>query len=255
MTFYKAMTIASFKMYFREPFAIFWTLFFPILLMLIFGVINFGSAGQSVGSEEISYRDYLVPAIAAMAIMQSNIFGSVFSIIRFKSQGVLRRLQATPVGPLPLLIGQSFSRIILSVGQTYVMLLLGVLIFDVSIGSGREFVAWLELGIVAFLGSLLFLSIGLAISGRLRSENVAAPIANVVTLPMLFLSGVFFPRDLLPEWLGNISQYFPLTFLVDAMQSIAILQGGIGDVWPEVVGILAWTVAIFAIAVRIFKWE
>ena len=76
-----------------------------------------------INSINKKYRDFLVPGIISMAIMQGGIFGVVFTLIRFKSQGVLRRLQASPIGPSHFLVGQGFTRVIISLLQPYVLVI------------------------------------------------------------------------------------------------------------------------------------
>lgn len=369
MRLYFVLTIASLKMYFRNRQAIFWALFFPMLIMLIFGLLNFdqfsppdvgfvdnakneasttfrdtvddgedplldlkideeeflrdelrdgdidaliimpagfGDEGgvstvqavfdsrkpQEQGITETVMRDvldsmflelaevpaefrvgsrfniepafiegqgegfrgFLVPGIAAMAIMQAGIFGVVFSLIRFKTGGVLRRLQATPIGPSHFLIGQISTRLIVTLLQTYVLLIVGMLALGVSIGDGT-ILNWIDLSIMALFGGALFTVLGLAISGWAKTEDVAAPVANIVTLPMMFLSGIFFPIEIFPGWLGNISQFFPLTYLADGFREITVNGASIFTLGPELLGLGVWTVIAFAIATRVFRWE
>ena len=105
------------------------------------------------------------------------------------------------------------------------------------------------------LGGALFISLGYAVSGFARSEESAAPIANLVALPMMFLSGVFFSRDNLPSVLETITEYFPLTFLANGMREVTAEGAGLLDVSGDLLGLAAWTVAFFVLAVKAFRWE
>lgn len=369
MRLYFVLTIASLKMYFRNRQAIFWALFFPMLIMLIFGLLNFDqfsppdvgfvdNAGNDasrtfrdavddgddplldlkIGNEQAlredlrdgdidalliipagfgeannvstiqavfdsrkpqeqgitetvtrrvldsifldiaqvpdefrvesrfdiepafiegegeGFRGFLVPGIAALAIMQAGIFGVVFSLIRFKTGGVLRRLQATPIGPSHFLVGQMMTRLIVTLLQTYVLLIVGMLALSVTIGDS-DIVTWIDLSIMALFGGALFTILGLAISGWAKTEDVAAPVANIVTLPMMFLSGIFFPIEIFPDWLGNIAQFFPLTYLADGFREITVNGASIATLGPELLGLGIWTVVSFAVATRVFRWE
>jgi ABC-2 type transport system permease protein len=189
-----------------------------------------------------------------MAIMQSGIFGVVFSLIRYKTGGVLRRLRATPIGPSHFLVGQIATRLIVTVLQTYVLLIAGVLVLGVSIGDGTA-VNWLDLTILAIFGGALFNTMGLAVSGWAKSEDVAAPVANIISLPMMFLSGVFFPLEILPGWLASVSRFFPLTYLADGMREITVNGSSIATLGPELAGLGAWTAVVFLLATRLFRWE
>jgi ABC-2 type transport system permease protein len=200
------------------------------------------------------FRSFLVPGIAAMAIMQSGIFSVVFTLVRFKSQGVLRRLNATPIGPSHFLVGQLSTRMIVILLQTYVLIVVGIVVLGITVADGR-LSAWLDITLMAIFGGALFISMGLAVSGWAKSEDTAAPVANIITLPMMFLSGVFFPASVLPDWVSTFSQYMPLTYLADGMREITVNGTSIFHLGKELAGLGAWTVASFAIATRLFKWE
>ncbi len=369
MRLYRALTVASLKMYFRDKQALFWSLFFPMLIMLIFGLMNFdrfsppqvgivdaagnqasralvtalsggadetlldietgdrqalleklrkgdvdavleipadfGAPGRvttvgvaydsrkpqergivssvlagtleevfqeiavvpdqyrlesrfTVSQAELEgkgqgYKGFLVPGVAAMAIMQGGIFGVAFTLVAYKSRGILRRLRAAPIGPQHVLAGQVVTRLVVSIMQTYVLLIVGILVLGVSIGEGIS--SWVNLTIFAMLGGTLFIALGLAVSGWAKSEDTAAPLANVISLPMMFLSGVFFPVAAMPEWVQAVSQYLPLTYLADGLRAVALDNASLASLWPELTGLLAWTGGTFLLATRIFRWE
>ncbi|KAA1300511.1 MAG: ABC transporter permease [SAR202 cluster bacterium] len=369
MKIYLALTVVSMKMYFRNRQALFWALFFPLLVMLIFGMMNFnGYNAPSVGvhdeakseasrnlikalqgdeeevlkvsigtPEEIlhdlefgesraaiiipknygvpgelavlqvtyderytqeravistvlkqvtdglfkeyaavpdeylvensinvnesliqgqgqGFKGWLIPGIAAMAIMQTGLFTVVFSLVRFKSQGVLRRLKATPIGAAHFLAGQLTTKAIVVVIQTYVLIIVGAVALGVSVNTGR-LGAWFDLTILALLGGALFIAMGLAISGWAKSEETAAPMANVISMPMMFLSGVFFPLSVMPEWLTRWSQYLPLTYLADGMRAITVEGATVITLGNELIGLTVWIIVVFAIATKTFRWE
>lgn len=369
MKIYLALTVVSMKMYFRNRQALFWALFFPLLVMLIFGMMNFnGYNAPSVGvhdeakseasrnlikalqgdeeevlkvsigtPEEIlhdlefgesraaiiipknygvpgelavlqvtyderytqeravistvikqvtdglfkeyaavpdeylvensinvnesliqgqgqGFKGWLIPGIAAMAIMQTGLFTVVFSLVRFKSQGVLRRLKATPIGAAHFLAGQLTTKAIVVVIQTYVLIIVGAVALGVSVNTGR-LGAWFDLTILALLGGALFIAMGLAISGWAKSEETAAPMANVISMPMMFLSGVFFPLSVMPEWLTRWSQYLPLTYLADGMRAITVEGATVTTLGNELIGLTVWIIVVFAIATKTFRWE
>ncbi len=193
-----------------------------------------------------------------MAIMQMGIFSVVFSLIQYRQQGVLRRLSATPIRPHNFLIGQVFTRLIVSVVQVVILLGVGVLIFDVTVAGNVGY-----LFILAVLGGALFLAIGFVISGFAKNEEVGAPLANIIALPMMFLSGVFFPTDTLPGVLEDIVQYLPLTFLAVAMRGPSKAASITEIPWKfwgcghsEIVGNSGYGgVAAFLAATRVFRWE
>ena len=205
---------------------------------------------REVNSRSFEYVDFLVPGIIAMSIMQTGIFGVAFALIQLRQQGVLRRLRAAPVHPGHFLAGQIVSRLLVSIIQTLILLGVGVLLLGVDIRGSL-----VTLIVLALIGGGLFISIGYAVSGFARSEESAAPIANLIALPMMFMSGVFFSRDSLPAVLAQITEYFPLTYLADSMRQVTTEGSGLLDLSGDLLGLAAWTVACFFLAVRVFRWE
>jgi ABC-2 type transport system permease protein len=122
--------------------------------------------------------------------------------------------------------------------------------FDVNL-QGNLF----SMLLLALLGGAVFVTMGFAVSGFARTEDVAAPIANAIALPMMFLSGVFFPREAMPEPLRVVADYLPLSFLVDALRSVAVDGQSLWSQWDDVLGSIGWLAVTFFIAVRLFRWE
>jgi len=126
----------------------------------------------------------------------------------------------------------------------------GVLFFDLHFLGN-----FLELFLVGLMGGVVFLSIGFALAGISKSEDQVAPLANVISLPMMLLSGIFFSRNNLPGVIHTITDFFPLTYLADAMRSIAIDGASLSQVGPQLLGLGIWSVISCTIAVKMFRWE
>ena len=205
---------------------------------------------QGVAARDLGYIDFLMPGVIGMSIMQLGLFSVAFSFVTMKREGVLRRLLATPLNPATLLVAQVVTRLIVVIVQT--LILAGVAIFLFGAEFAGNFFAVL---LAAALGGAVFLALGFAVSGWARSEQQAAPLANVVSLPMMFLSGVFFSRDVLPEILQRITDYLPLTYLVEAIRGMTVQGDSIVAQWPNFLGMAVWLVVAFVIANRTFRWE
>lgn len=204
----------------------------------------------SVNSRNLSYIDFLLPGIIAMSIMQGGIFGVAFSFVILKKRGILRRLLATPMRTNDFILAQVSTRLLLLLAQILVMVGAGVLFFHLHfIGS------ILDMMIVGLLGGVVFLSIGFALSGISKSEDQVAPLANIITLPMLMLSGVFFSRSNLPGFAHVVTDFFPLTYLADGLRNIAIEGANLSGVFPQLLGLAVWSVISLFIAVKAFRWE
>ena len=200
------------------------------------------------------YKGFIIPGIAAMAIMQNGIFSVVFTLLSYKNQGVLRRLQATPISPSHFIVGHLISRVTIIILQTFLLLIMGVFILGVSIGQG-SIMAWINILLLSLLGGVLFLSIGLAISSLAPSEDSAPALANLVTFPMLFLSGVFFPIDFLPKFVGYVSNVLPLTHLAQGIRLSALYGNSTLTTLPQIGITVLWLAIAFSICAFTFKWE
>ena len=157
---------------------------------------------------------------------------------------------ATPVHPGSFLFGQVATRLSVSILQTLVLIAIGVFVFDVKILGNMASILFL-----ALLGGGVLVSLGFAVSGWAKNEEVAAPIANIIALPMMFLSGVFFPRDAMPEVLVKITDFLPLTYLIDALRNVAIDGEALWSQGWSLLGLAVWLIITFVVAVKLFKWE
>jgi ABC-2 type transport system permease protein len=220
---------------------------------------SFGVAGltpaftlntQPVQSRNLTYVDFLVPGMIGLSIMQTGLFGVVFTFVQWKQRGILRRLMATPMRVRDFFFSQLVTRLTTVALQIGVLLVVGILLFRFHFEGNL-----LYLLIVGIVGGGVFLAMGLAISGASKSEETAAPIANLVSLPLMFLSGVFFPRSSMPGWLQTITQFSPLTYVSDALRSISIDGASLWAVRSDLLGIGIWLLIAVVIATRLFKWE
>lgn len=205
---------------------------------------------ELVNSRNLTYIDFLLPGILAMSIMQSGVFGVAFGFVMLKKRGILRRLLVTPMKTGDFIVAQVGTRLLVLMTQVLIMVGAGVLFFHLHfIGS------IFNMMIVGLLGGIVFLAIGFALSGISKSEDQVAPLANIITLPMLMLSGVFFSRSNLPGFAHVITDFFPLTYLADGLRNIAIEGATLAEVSPQLIGLAVWSVITLFIAVKAFRWE
>ncbi len=205
---------------------------------------------EAVAGRRLRYIDFLTPGIIALAIMQMGLFGVAFRFVQLKRLGIMRRLFATPVRPASFLFSYVVTHLVVSILQTLVLVGVAVLVFDVQVvGSILSLLA------AALLGGAVFITLGFAVSGWAKNEDVAAPLANVVSLPMMFLSGIFFPREVMPDFLQVVTGYLPLTYLADAMRNIAVDGAALWSQWLNLGGLAVWLVASFLAAMWLFRWE
>ncbi len=205
---------------------------------------------EAISSKNLTYVDFLIPGIVALGIMQMSVIGVASVFVNWRERGILRRLLATPVKPRIILFSQVATRLIISIMQTTTILTVGVLFFGIHIAGSIPLILLLGL-----MGGVVFLCFGFTVSGIGNSQNTVMALANIVMMPMMFLSGVFFPRDGLPNWLQTITHYLPLTYLADALRGVIIDGSSMLAIRNDILGLLVWMVITFILAIRFFRWE
>ncbi|HEY4612548.1 MAG TPA: ABC transporter permease [Bacteroidota bacterium] len=205
---------------------------------------------ETVNSRNLTYIDFLLPGVLAMSIMNSGIFGVAFGFVMLKKRGILRRLLVTPMNTNDFIISQVISRLAVLMLQVVIMVGVGMLLFDLHFAGSI-----LDMLVVGILGGIVFLAIGFALSGISKSEDQVAPLANIITLPMMFLSGIFFSRSTLPGIAHTVTDFFPLTYLADGLRNIAIEGATLGDIWPQLLGLTVWSIVTVFLAIKAFRWE
>lgn len=206
----------------------------------------------STGEDGLTNFDYLFPGLIGFAILGMGLFGPVNVFPRAKEKGILRRYHTTSLRVWQYVLGNVLSTSVAALLSIAVMIIiaLSVPMFDLQMKGNL-----LELAIFIVLGAITIFGIGLAIGGWAKNENQAAPLANLVTFPMMFLSGTFFPRFLMPEWLQVASGFLPLTPFIDGVRKIIIEGQHLINILPEISLLAIWAVVIYLIAFRVFRWE
>jgi len=205
---------------------------------------------QSVRGRKLTYMDFLIPGVVAMSIMQAGIFGVAFVFVDLKKRGILKRIRVTPINPNDFIFAYVISRLFVLIIQMVLMVGIGVVFFHLHF-TGNLF----SLFIVGTLGAIVFLGMGFAVAGISKSQDQVAPLANMLVFPMMVLSGIFFSRSNLPRFVYAITDFFPLTYLADAMRSIAIEGSPLHGVFKQMIGLAVWAVVSCVIAVKMFRWE
>lgn len=210
----------------------------------------FTVTSEQLNERSLSAFDYTFAGLLGFAIIGMGIFGPVNVFPELKKMGILRRLSTTP-----LKVWQYFLSTM--IGQAIIGLISLAIMFAVAIGVFHLQVvgSWLELALFLVFGIVMILGIGLALGGWAKNERQVAPLANIIVFPMMFLSGTFFPRFLMPEWLQNISAFLPLTPVIDGIRLITTEGKHFIDILPQIGLIGVWMIVIYAIAFKVFRWE
>lgn len=198
----------------------------------------------------LSQFDYTFTGLLGFAILGAGIFGPINIFPELKKMGILRRLHTTPLRVWQYFLSIMFGNAVSGLMSIAVMFIVAIMVFHLKIvGSYLELAAFLAFSIAMILG------IGLAIGGWAKNERQAAPLANIIVFPMMFLSGTFFPRYVMPEWLQNITAYLPLTPVIDGARLIATEGQHLVDIGPQLAVMAVWMVIVYFIAFRVFRWE
>jgi ABC-2 type transport system permease protein len=205
---------------------------------------------QPVTGADISYIDFLVPGILAMAIMNSGVIGLSTAFVTYRERGILRRIKVTPFRLSSFVSARILSQLVVAVAQALILVGLAHLLFNLNVRGSV-----LLIGLTILIGALAFLSIGFAVSGFARNAETAASYANLITFPMLFLSGVFFDLKSAPAWLQPITRVLPLRYLVDGLREPMTRGNGIATTWPDLLVLLATFAVGMTVAVRFFRWD
>ena len=196
----------------------------------------------------IKYIDFLVPAILGMTIMMSCMMGMGATIAGERETGELARLFMTPTSVSTVIGGKIAAKLLIELVRALILIFMAVLLFNVSIKGG-----FLQTFIVLVIGALCFVGFGIMLSARTQTQEDYAQISLPFSMPMMFVSGVFYPIETMPWILQKLAYVFPLTYLNDAMRGIMLKGQTLGDVWLDLVVLLGFTVLFFIIGVKRFN--
>lgn len=197
--------------------------------------------------------DFILPGQLGFSLLSAGVFGVAFLFFNLRQTLVLKRFFATPISRTYILLGEGLSRVIFQLITAVVILLVGHFVFGFTLVHGV--LTFFELLLLSFVGLMVFMGFGFVVSGLAKNESVIPPFANLVTLPQFLLAGTFFSIDNFPRWLQPVCNVLPLTHLNNAMRNIAFEGSHLIDCGKEL-GILAlWALVVYAVAVRVFRWE
>lgn len=205
---------------------------------------------KGLSVNEIGYFDILMPGIIGMGIMQSGIIGMASTIAVYKEKHVLKRLSATPLPNWQYLLAEVLTFMFISFIQITIMLTIGTFVLGANVYGSVPLVYLIGIG-----GSFVFLSLGFIAASLTSSSNAAAGLSNAMSVPMMFLSGVFFLRDGLPPTVKFVADYLPLSPVIDSLRDVILLEASIQDLQTELTIIFVWTIVAFLLASRLFKFR
>jgi ABC-2 type transport system permease protein len=204
---------------------------------------------QAIGGAPIRYVDWVVPGLLGMNMMFSCLFGIGYVIVRYRKSGYLKRLNATPLTPIEFLVAQLLSRLLLTMLIT-VACFAGTTLFLHFRMDG----SYIDLFVVTLIAAVCMISLGLIVAARVSSEEFAGGLLNLLTWPMMVLSGVFFSLDGAPRIVQVVADLFPLTHLLTAARAIMLEGVGLADLGYHVGALLLMTALFLALGAWLFRW-
>ncbi len=205
---------------------------------------------SQVTGDAVRYVDWVLPGILGMNVMFSSLFGVGYVVVRYRKNGFLKRLRATPLRAIEFVIAQVASRLLL------------ILVITSFVYAGTNYFlqtrmdgSYLVLLIVLLVGSISMISMGLMVAARVTSEELAGGLLNMVTWPMMMLSGVWFSLEATNAWIQKIAAIFPLTHMLGAARAVMLDGAGVAEIMPQLTTLLAMSAVFLAFGAFTFRWH
>ncbi len=231
----------------------FFTLALPILFLVILGSV-FGGRGNTaqVPGGQIRISVYYVPGIMALGVIAACFGNLVASVTAQRERGVLKRRRATPVPAAAIIAGRVLVAIVIAVVMAAVLLGIGWAAYGAHV-PGRTAGA---LAVTVVIGAASFCCLGYALTSLIRSEDTAQPVTQALLLPLYFISGIFVAVSILPHWLADVGEIFPVRHLANALLiAYNPHTTGLGFAGLDLLIVAAWGAAGLLVALRTFSWQ
>jgi ABC-2 type transport system permease protein len=231
----------------------FFTLALPLLFLVIFASV-FGGDGHTtqVPGGQISTSVYYVPGIIALGIIAACFSNLVDSVTAQRERGVLKRRRATPVPASAVIGGRVLTAVVIAVVMAAVLLGIGWAAYGAHVPGSTA----LALAVTVVIGAASFCCLGYALTSLIRDEDAAQPVTQAILLPLYFISGVFVAVSILPHWLADVGEIFPVRHLANALLlAYNPHTTGLGFAGQDLLIVAAWGAAGLLVALRTFSWQ
>lgn len=203
-----------------------------------------------IKSLDLTYLDFLVPGIAALMILSSNLNGVAAQISSWRERGVLRRMKLTGLPASTFVAAQITARAILNITQSILVLSVGIFLLGAQMNGN-----WFLLLFYLILGILVFMSLGFLVANLAKTPEHASPIAGFISFPMFFLGGIFFPITNMPDFLQPVVAIIPISHLASVLREVMNVGASMTELLIPTTILVTWFLVCFAIASKTFKWE
>ena len=234
------------KVFWRNPPAVFFTVMFPVIFLVLLSTIF---SGSTITHYRIDVDTYYVPAILTLALVAATFNNLAMTLTIARDNGILKRGLGTPLPPWVFIAGRIGNALVVSVLMLVIVTAIGGLVFGVS-------VPWANIGevlVTVVVGAASFCALGVALSGLIPSQDAAAPITNMITLPLDFISGIFIPQNEIPAGVLAVASVFPVRPLFQCFFASWVPSAGAFN-WGHLAVVAAWGLAGLVVALRSFRW-
>lgn len=211
---------------------------------------SYGLKKSQITGDAVRYVDWVLPGILGMNMMFSCLFGVGYVVVRYRKNGFLKRLRATPLRAIEFVIAQVASRLML------------ILLITSFVYAGTKYFldtrmdgSYLVLFLIAFVGAIALLSMGLLVAARITSEELAGGLLNLITWPMMLLSGVWFSLEGADAWVRQVAKIFPLTHILDSARAVMLDGATLVDVAPALISLLVMSLVFLGLGAAMFRWR
>src|SRR6476469_5536012 len=242
MKAFLALTRIDLKLALRNRSVLFFNYFFPLIFFFMFGFLMHAELGSRILQ--------VVSMVTAIGILGNGLFGAGMRAVQDRETDVLRRYKVTPITPVPLLAASMVTGVILYLPGLVVNLILANRLFGMVIPPNLG-----SLFLFAIIACVAFRSMGLIIASVVNSSQESLILIQPLYMAMLFLSGATFPIFLFPEWLQNITQFIPATYLMNGIAGILQRGESVLQNWQAVAALIVTALIGLFIATKLFRWE
>jgi ABC-2 type transport system permease protein len=240
------------KAFWRNPASVFFTVMFPVVLLLIFGAVFGGKEVEISNGTSIKTTTYYVPAIITLSVISATMQSLAMSLVIAREDGRLKRSRGTPMPPWVFIAGRVGNSIVVALLMLALIAAIGRVLFSVPFPWGELPAVLVTLAV----GAACFCCLGIALTAAIPSQDAAAPIVNALLLPLYFLSGIFIPENELSSSVISFANHFPVRDFFEAFfQAYIPAAPGSGVDWGNLAVVAIWGVFGLLLAVRFFRWS
>jgi ABC-2 type transport system permease protein len=197
--------------------------------------------------------DFVLPGLLSFSLLSAGVFSTAFLFFSLRQTLVLKRFFATPIRRIHIVLGEALARLTFQVFGAALIVAIGYFAFGFTLVHG--WFTFLEMMLLTAFGVVVFMGFGFIVSSIAKSESTIPVFANIIALPQFLLAGTFIPVDSFPFWLQPLCRIMPLTYLNDALRKVAFEGQHLWNVGLELGVMTLWGIVVYAVAVKVFRWE